>query len=82
MVSKGEEVDWFGIIILGSCIVTADNVKVNTLGIGDMIGYMKFSGMFDKPENEKHRFDIIGEDNGYLALIPFAELRSLFRRFP
>jgi len=82
LVSKGEEVDWFGIIILGSCIVTADNVKVNTLGIGDMIGYMKFSGMFDKPENEKHRFDIIGEDNGYLALIPFAELRSLFRRFP
>lgn len=38
--------------------------------------------MFDEPENEKHRFDIIGEDNGYIALIPFGELRSLFRRFP
>jgi len=47
-----------------------------------MIGYMKFSGMFEDPDNEKHRFDIIGEDNGYIALIPFSEMRSLFRRFP
>jgi len=39
-----------------------------------MIGYMKFSGM-----SEESRYDIIGEENGYIALIPFSEMRSLFR---
>ena len=54
-----------------------------------MIGYMKFSGMYEKQEeqveesdSEKHRFDIIGDDDGFIAIIPFPELKKLYRRAP
>jgi len=44
-----------------------------------MIGYMKFSGIYDDSQSTETKFDIIGEENGYIALIPFSEMRSLFR---
>lgn len=71
--------DWFGIVLFGSILLNKNNVKVKTLDIGDMIGYMAIS---DSPNNKKHELDILGDSDGYVALINFGELRQTFRRYP
>ena len=40
IVRRGEAVEWFGIILYGSAIATLNDVKIASLDIGAMIGYM------------------------------------------
>ena len=77
IVRRGETVDWFGIILYGSAIATLNDVKIASLDIGAMIGYM---AMTEIPGNERHHFDIRAESEGYLCFISFKEARQLIRR--
>jgi hypothetical protein len=44
-----------------------------------MIGFMNFCSM---PNNEKIKYDITAETDGYLAIIPFGEIKNLCRKAP
>ena len=45
-----------------------------------MIGYMKLTNMHSNADiNDEHKFDLIGETHGFLAVIPFKEVRKLAR---
>ena len=68
IVRRGEAVEWLGIIIYGSAIATLNDVKIASLDIGAMIGYM---GLTEIPGNDKHHFDIRAESEGYLCSISF-----------
>lgn len=79
IVRRGEAVEWFGIILYGSAIATLNDVKIASLDIGAMIGYMALTEI---PGNERHHFDIRAESEGYMCFISFKEVRQLIRRIP
>lgn len=45
LTKKGEEVDYFGIILTGRALVTSADKVYGYLEKGDMIGYMSFLKM-------------------------------------
>ena len=53
---------------------------MKTLSIGDMIGFMFVSELAVK--DSKHKFDIIADSDGLLAVFPFGEFKSESRRNP
>ena len=38
--------------------------------------------MFSPCSNELHEHDIVAENDGFIAVLPFHEMRILFRKFP
>ncbi len=79
---KYEEIDFFGIILHGQTFISLDHVKVQTLGIGDMIGFMQLSEFISSKEGSKHKYDIIAETDGIIAMLPFGEIKSESRKNP
>ena len=37
-----------------------------------MIGYMNLAGM---PGNDKMKYDIVAQSDGYMAILPFGEIK-------
>ena len=62
--------------------VSIDHSKVKTLGIGEMIGFMCLSELVVSKESAKHKYDIMAESDGILAVLPFGEIKSESRKFP
>eukprot|EP00347_Sterkiella_histriomuscorum_P003182 403365276 len=79
---KGEDIDFYGLFLHGEAFVSIDNYKIKTLSIGDMIGFMQLSEMVNSKEGAKHKYDIIAETDGILAVLPFGEIKSESRKFP
>ena len=76
---KGDEVDYFGIILHGTAFASVDHQRFRTLQIGDMIGFMAVSEL---TAVMKHKYDVIAESDGIIALIPFGEIKSESRKNP
>ena len=79
MCKKGEEIDFLAIVIHGALFVSLDHQKIRSLGISEMIGFMAVSELSIK---EKHKYDIIAESDGLIAIISFGEIKSEIRKFP
>jgi len=80
---QGEDIDFFGIIVHGQTFVCMEHQKIKTLEIGEMIGFMCLSELAGtKPEGGKHKYDIIAETDGIIALLPFGEIKSESRKNP
>ncbi|KRX06965.1 Cyclic nucleotide-binding protein [Pseudocohnilembus persalinus] len=76
---KGEQVDYFGLLINGRALIQVDNKVYGYLGMGDMIGYM---GMIKMPGASEHHFDIVGEKDGIMAAIRVEDLKILNKKEP
>ena len=72
--------DFFGLFLHGQAFISLDHQKMKTLSIGDMIGFMFVSELAVK--DSKHKFDIIADSDGLLAVFPFGEFKSESRRNP
>ncbi len=49
------------------------------LNIGEMIGFMTVSELCS---NTKHKYDVIAESDGLIAVFPFGEIKSESRKYP
>ena len=76
---KGEDVDFFAIVLHGSMFVAAQNMRLKTLSIGDMIGFMNVSEMTTQ---NKAKYDIVAESDGLIAVLPLGEIKVESRRYP
>lgn len=76
---KGEEPDYFGIILTGRALVQSEGKVYGYLENGDMIGYM---GIAKFPGNEENFFDIVGEIDGIIATIRIEDLKIFSKRDP
>lgn len=47
-----------------------------------MIGFMTLSELIVSKDNAKHKYDIIAETDGVLAVLPFGEVKSESRKNP
>lgn len=47
-----------------------------------MIGFMCLSELVTSKEGAKHKYDIIAESDGIVAVLPFGEIKSESRKFP
>ena len=55
-----------------------DDIEFGTLGPGDMVGYMKLTKMHSNDEiNDEHKFDLVGTTHGFIAILPFKEVRKM-----
>ncbi len=77
---KGDEVDYYGLFLHGQAFISLDHQKLRTLSIGDMIGFMLVSELNVK--DTKHKYDIIAETDGVIAVFPFGEFKSESRKNP
>jgi hypothetical protein len=72
-------VDYFGIILHGQCFASVEHSRFRTMQIGDMLGFMSISEL---TSSTKHKFDVIAETDGIIALVAFGELKSEVRKNP
>lgn len=56
MCKKGEDVDFFGILIHGEVFASVEHSKFCYYKIGEMFGYMNLSEL---STSTKHKFDVI-----------------------
>ena len=76
---KGDDVDFFGILIHGIVFASIEHNRFRTLQIGDMFGYMEISEL---SPSTRHKFDVIAETDGMLACLPFGEIKFESRKSP
>jgi CRP-like cAMP-binding protein len=76
---KGDEVDFFGILIHGTVFASVEHNRFRTLQIGDMFGYMEISEL---SPGTRHKFDVIAESDGMIAVLPFGEIKTESRKNP
>lgn len=76
---RGDEVDFFGLLIHGAVFASVEHQRFRTLQLGDMIGFMSVSEL---TSSHKHKYDVIAETDGILAVLPFGEIKSESRRSP
>lgn len=79
IVQTGENVEWFGIVLVGNLIVKLYDRVINHLGTGDMIGFMAISNFYN---NNEHKFTITSKDKGFIAIITFPELNLIMKSKP
>ncbi len=79
MCKKGDEVDFFGILIHGTVFASVEHNRFRTLQIGEMFGYMEISEM---SPSIRHKFDVIAETDGMIACLPFGEIKVESRKNP
>mmetsp|Transcript_13599 Transcript_13599/g.13336 ORF Transcript_13599/g.13336 Transcript_13599/m.13336 type:complete len:171 (+) Transcript_13599:180-692(+) len=72
--------DFFGIIAHGKAFVCLEyTMKIKDLGIGDMIGFMNLSELTTQ---EKCKYDIIAETDGFILTLSYGEIKNEVRKFP
>ena len=63
----------------GTAFASVDHQRFRTLQIGEMIGFMAVSEM---SPSTKHKYDVIAESDGIIALLPYGEIKSESRKNP
>lgn len=56
--------------------------KTHFFGIGDMIGHQSLAEQDGPIGTTKWTCDIVGDQKGIIAVLPFGEIKSLMRKFP
>lgn len=79
---RGQQVDYFGIIVSGEAEVAFENPKIDNikLGKGDTIGHMLASEWISGPV--VHKYNIKATTHGTMIVIPLAEIKGDLRKFP
>jgi CRP-like cAMP-binding protein len=76
---KGDEIDFFGILLHGGVFASIEHNRIRSLQIGEMFGYMALSEL--SPQT-RYKFDVIAESDGMIAILPFGEIKSESRKAP
>lgn len=76
---KGDDMDFFGIIIHGVAFASAEHQRFRSYNIGDMLGFMAVSEL---SPSTKHKYDVIAESDGLIAVLPYGEIKSESRKNP
>ena len=79
LAKRGEKVDYLGIVLSGKLLVKHYDQVYGFMGMGDMIGYMAWIGL---KGTEEHKFNILGEKEGYVAILPYEALNLMNKRDP
>jgi len=79
IVHKDEEIEWFGIILSGNIAAKSKEITFEIIQPGDMIGAMGICGY---QNNLQHKFTLIGQKDGFLAVITINELQILAKANP
>lgn len=79
MAKRGEKVDYLGIVLSGKLLIKHYDSVYGVLTVGDLIGYMAWVGLGGTDE---HKFTILGEKEGYIAVLPFEVLNVMSKRDP
>ena len=79
IVKKGENVEFFGIIVHGTCFISHEYRPMKDLEIGTMIGQM-FTAEFT--QIKQHLYNIEAKTDGIIALIPLANMSVEMRKNP
>ena len=79
MCKKGDDIDFFAIVLHGSLFASVDHQRLRSIHIGDMLGFMAVSEL---SQATRHKFDVIADTDGILAVLPFGEIKSESRRNP
>jgi CRP-like cAMP-binding protein len=76
---KGDEVDFFGVLLHGTVFASVEHNRFRTLQIGEMFGFMELSELSN---STRHKFDVIAESDGMIACLPFGEIKTESRKNP
>lgn len=76
---KGDEVDFFGVLLHGTVFASVEHNRFRTLQIGEMFGFMELSELSN---TTRHKFDVIAETDGMIACLPFGEIKTESRKSP
>ena len=79
LAKRGEKVDYLGIILSGKLLIKQYDRVYGFMGMGDMIGYMAWVGL---KGTDEHKFNILGEKEGYVAILPYDVIKLMNKRDP
>lgn len=71
--------DYLGIVLSGSLLMKQYDRVYGFMSMGDMIGYMAWMSFLGC---EEHSFNVRGEKEGYIAILPFKSLKAMYKRDP
>lgn len=64
--------DLFGILLHGNAFAALNNMRLKSLSVGDMIGFMSLSEMTTQTKN---KYDIVAETDGLIAVLILDEIK-------